>query len=149
MNRLFLSLAGISALNGTPIFDENAIQDQKTSNLEGLIRVAANLHDTAQPQLVAHDDLDGTPTGTIVMTVPGDWDEASAARLHELNVKYALQRITPEEDAERMELQSLQRRDIPTRSYREIIADATREMRERELVEALERYVRDVQHQPA
>lgn len=144
MNRLLLPLAGITALNGAPVLDEAALRDQKASNGDGLVRVAADLHDTGRPQLVARENLDGTPAGTIIMTVPGDWDEASAARLHELNVKFALERITPEEDAERKELQLLQRRDIPARSYPEIVAAATREARERDLVEALERYVRDV-----
>ena len=144
MNRMFLSLAGITVLNGASLPDEPPIRAQEVSDQDGRVRVAADLRDTGRPQLVERCDLAGTQSGTIVLTVPGDWDEAAAARLRALNVKFALQTITPEENAERKELQQLQRNEIPTRSYREIIADATREMLERDLVGALERYVRNV-----
>lgn len=144
MSRMILSLAGITVLNGATLPDEPPILAQDASDRTGRVRVSADLRDTGRPQLVEQGDLAGTPSGTIVMSVPGDWDEAAAARLRTLNVKFALQTITPEEDSERKELQLLQRRDIPVRSYPEIVAAATREARERDLVEALERYVRDV-----
>lgn len=149
MNRMFLSLAGITVLNGASLPDEPPIRAQEVSDQDGRVRVAADLRDTGRPQLVAREHLDGTPAGTIIMTIPGDWDETSAARLHELNVKFALQSITPDEDVERKRLQSLQDNEIPARSYDEIVAAATREARERDLVEALERYVRDVKRQHA
>ena len=144
MNRLLLPLAGLTVLNGAANVDATARLEQTASSRDGRVCIDADLRDTEKPQLVAREDLAGTPAGTIVMSVPGEWDDAAAARLHDLNVKFALETISPEEDAERRELQALQRRDIPTRSYREIVAAATREARERDLVEALERYVRDV-----
>lgn len=83
-------------------------------------------------------------TGETIIRVSGSWDRRSAARLDELNEKFALSEISEEENRERKELQRLQMQDIPTRSYEEIVADATRTAREKELFDVLARYVRDV-----
>lgn len=83
-------------------------------------------------------------TGETIVKVSGTWDRRSAERLDALNEKFAMCEISAEENQERKELQALQMQDIPTRSYEEIVADATRAAREKELFDVLERYVRDV-----
>ena len=88
-------------------------------------------------------------TGETIVKVAGTWDRRSADRLDELNEKFALCEISSEENQERKELQTLQMQDIPTRSYEELVADATRAAREKELFDVLERYVRDVKQDPA
>jgi hypothetical protein len=83
-------------------------------------------------------------TGETIIKVSGTWDRRSAERLDALNEKFALCEISAEENQERKDLQALQMQDIPTRSYEEIVADATRAAREKELFDVLKRYVRDV-----